>query len=125
MTVIEQTQIEPITLTPQAAGAVRDLLTNRNLQGYALRIYVQGGGCSGIQIGLALDSNIRPTDSVSETEGVKLIIDEVSIQYLHGSTVDYLENESGSGFKILSPNPFPSCACSQDQSSEAGCSGCN
>lgn len=120
----EQTNTEIITLTPAAAQAVRDLLAKRNLEGYALRVYVSGGGCSGLQYGMALEGKIREQDLMAEFEGVKVVVDEISIDYLRGSTVDYIEDMNGSGFKIDNPNSIPTCGCSSANSTESGCSGC-
>jgi iron-sulfur cluster assembly protein len=124
----EQIAIENVTLTSPAAKVVRDLMAKQNLQDYALRLFVQGGGCSGFQYGLALDSNIRESDMVSETDGIKLLVDEVSILYLRGATVDYIDGPTGSGFKIQNPNPIASCGCGQSSGSSnggnGGCSGC-
>jgi iron-sulfur cluster assembly accessory protein len=105
------TLVEPITLTESAAAAVRELLVQRNLPDYALRIYVSGGGCSGLQHGLALEGRVRPEDTAFEAHGVKVVVDEVSIEYLRGATVDYVNMEPDSGFKILNPNVMPSCNC--------------
>lgn len=122
MTISEETQVDTINLTQPAAKAVRALIEEKNLQGYALRVFVQGGGCSGIQYGLALDNNFRPTDIASETDGIKLICDEVSIQYLSGATVDYVQGPQGMGFKIENPNPIASsCGCGDNSQ---GCNGC-
>ena len=103
--------VEPITLTESAAAAVRDLLIQRNLPDYALRVYVSGGGCSGIQHGLALEGNVRPEDTTFDAHGVKVVVDEVSIEYLRGATVDYVNMESESGFKIDNPNVMSTCSC--------------
>ena len=96
----DQTQTDLITLTPTAVQAVRDLLQKRELDGYALRVFVSGGGCSGLQYGMALEGNIREQDTSCEIDGVKVVVDEVSIDYLRGATVDYIEDVMGSGFKI-------------------------
>jgi iron-sulfur cluster assembly protein len=122
----EEITTNSISLTQSAAEAVRDVITKKNLQGYALRLYISGGGCSGYQYGLALDNNIRAEDSVIETDGIKLIVDEVSIKYLQGATVDYVEGLTNSGFKINNPNAVSSCSCGQSFNSESseGCSGC-
>jgi iron-sulfur cluster assembly accessory protein len=127
MTIIEETKVESIALTQSAAEAVRSLMEQKELQGYALRVFVQGGGCSGIQYGLALDNNIRPTDVTSETDGVKLLCDEVSLQYLTGATVDFVNGPQGSGFKIENPNPIPtsSCNCGKSGGEEGSGCGCN
>lgn len=130
MTLIEQTQTDQITLTSPAAAAVQDLLQKRNLEGYALRVYVAGGGCSGFQYGMALEGNIRETDHIFEQHGVKLVVDEMSIEYLHGATIDYVDEIMGSGFKIQNPNALSTCGCgnsfrtSGDSSPSSG-GGCN
>ena len=108
---LNQTQTDQITLTSSAAGAVRELLAKRNLEGYALRVFVSGGGCSGYQYGMALEGNVRDSDLVFEQHEVKLVVDEISINYLRGSTVDYVDEIMGSGFKIDNPNAVASCGC--------------
>jgi iron-sulfur cluster assembly accessory protein len=133
MTMSEQTQVQMINLTAPAADAVRELLTKRNLEGYALRVFISGGGCSGFQYGMALDDNIRESDFVAETNGIKVLVDEVSIDYLNGATVDYVEDLMGGGFKIQNPNALSTCGCGQSfrtsegdtGSSSGGCSSCS
>lgn len=125
----EQTTLNTINFTFPAANAVRDVMTNKNLHDYAIRLFISGGGCSGYQYGLVLDNNIRKDDIVVETDGIKLIVDEVSIKYLQGATVDYVESLTGNGFKITNPNAVSSCNCGQstnssDESSEGSCPGC-
>ncbi len=129
MTFPEEIMINPVTFTQPAADAVRVVIEQKNLQGYALRLFVSGGGCSGYQYGLAMDSNIRPDDVVTDVDGIKLLVDEVSIKYLQGATVDYIEGETNSGFKIINPNAVSSCSCGQSSDSaeddaSGGCSGC-
>ena len=129
-TILEET--EQITLTPAAAQAVTDLLAKRNLQGYALRVFIQGGGCSGFQYGMALDNRIRPSDLVLEEHGVQMVIDETSINYLKGATVDYVDELMGSGFKITNPNAVSTCGCGNsfrtsegEESGGSGSCGCH
>lgn len=127
MTLSEQTLTASIALTQPAAKAVREIMNQKNLQGYALRLYISGGGCSGYQYGLALDNRTRDEDTVVETDGIKLLVDEVSIKYLHGTTVDYVEGAEASGFKIINPNPLDTCGCGQssaDGEANNSCSGC-
>jgi iron-sulfur cluster assembly accessory protein len=129
----EPVQTEQITLTSAAAAAVGDLLAKRNLQGYALRVFISGGGCSGYQYGMALEANIREEDLAYEYNGVKVVVDEVSINYLRGATIDYVEDVMGSGFKIENPNAVSSCGCGSSfrtkegeeagSSSSCGCGG--
>jgi len=109
MTLVESTDEKTLDLTTTAAEAVRDLLEKRNLEGYALRVFVQGGGCSGFQYGMALDNNIREQDTLIEEHGIKVIIDEVSMGYMQGASIDYVEDVTGRGFKIDNPNAISSC----------------
>jgi iron-sulfur cluster assembly protein len=130
--VLEQTKHKQITITSSAADAVKELLEQRSLEGYALRVFVSGGGCSGIQYGMALEENIRETDHIFEQQDIKVVVDEISIDYLDGSTVDYVNEVMGSGFKIENPNAISGCGCgdttrTQDGNSSmnsGGCSGC-
>jgi len=129
---IEQEKTELINLTPSAIQAIRDLMEKRELDGYALRIFVSGGGCAGLQYGMALEGKTRPEDSTIEIEDVKVVIDEVSIDYLRGANVDYVDDVMGSGFKIENPNAINGCGCGSslqtqnDSGSQSidGCSGC-
>jgi iron-sulfur cluster assembly protein len=131
MMLADQTQTEIITLTPSAVQAVQELLRKRNLEGYALRVFVSGGGCSGFQYGMALEGNVRPEDLSWEFDGVRVVVDEISIDYLRGATVDYVESVMGSGFKIENPNALSSCGCGSSfrakndpGAQSGGCSGC-
>jgi len=107
-----------ISLSPAAAQAVQNIMAEKNLDGYALRIYVAGGGCGGAQFGMALDNNIRDIDTTFETEGVKVVVDEGSIVYLLGASVDFVNDpQRGAGFVVDSPNAKAynhgdeACAC--------------
>ena len=100
-----QTNITTISLSPAAAQAVQNILAEKNLDGYALRVYVAGGGCGGAQFGMALDDNIRDIDTTFESEGVKVVVDEVSIDYLLGASIDFINDpQRGAGFVVDSPN---------------------
>ena len=131
MDLLEQTQTAQIDLTPAAADAVQELLAKRDLGDLALRVFVSGGGCSGFQYGMALEDNIRETDIVSEQHGVKLVIDDVSINYLDGAKVDFVDEIMGSGFKIENPNAVSTCGCgssfktSDDQAATNTGGGCS
>jgi iron-sulfur cluster assembly protein len=127
----EQLETELVNVTPAAASAVQELMTKRNLTGYGLRIFISGGGCSGFQYGLALEDNVRESDMAYEVNGVKIVIDEVSINYLRGAQIDYVDELMGSGFKITNPNAQSTCGCGQsfrtsddESASGGGCSGC-
>lgn len=93
-----------ISLSAAAADAVKGILSERNLTGYALRVYVAGGGCCGVNFGMALDNNIREVDTSFEAHGVKVVVDEVSIDYLRGANIDFINDPvRGSGFAVDSP----------------------
>jgi iron-sulfur cluster assembly accessory protein len=114
MTLVDSPQINTadITLTPAAAVAIQDLMDKRSLSGYALRVFVSGGGCSGFQYGMALEGNIRENDLKFEQNGVQVVVDEVSITYMSGAVIDYIEdNLLGTGFKIDNPNAVSTCGC--------------
>lgn len=131
MTLAESTELHTIEISTKAADAVKDLLKKRELDGYALRVFVQGGGCSGFQYGMALEQNIREEDTVIEDHGVKVVIDEISIGYMRGASIDYVDDIMGSGFKIDNPNAISSCGCgnsfeaADDQGSPSPCGGCS
>lgn len=102
---LEQINTQTISISPAASQAVQNILAEKNLEGYALRIYVSGGGCCGAQFGMALDDNIREIDTTFESNGVQVVIDEVSIDYLRGANVDYVNDpERGAGFVVNNPN---------------------
>jgi iron-sulfur cluster assembly accessory protein len=99
-----------LTMTPTAAGKVRDLLTQENDPSLALRIFVAGGGCSGLQYGMTLDEE-QEGDTVIALEGVKVLVDEMSLGYISGSEVDYVDSLMGAGFTVNNPNAVSSCGC--------------
>ena len=102
--IITETETPTITLSTAASDAVKNILTERNLEGYALRVYVAGGGCCGVNFGMALDNNIRDVDTLFEAHGVQVVVDEVSIDYLRGATIDFVNDPvRGAGFAVDSP----------------------
>lgn len=103
--VVTDTAIPAITLSTAAAEAVKNILAERKLEGYALRVYVAGGGCCGVNFGMALDNNIRDVDTTFEADGVRVVVDEVSIDYLRGARIDYVNDPvHGAGFAVDSPS---------------------
>ena len=104
-----QINIQEVTLSSSAAQAVQKVMDEKNLEGYALRVYLSSGGCGcgshGAQFGMALDDNIRDIDTVFESDGVKLVVDDVSIEKLRGASIDYVDDpERGAGFVVKNPN---------------------
>ena len=101
-----------LTITASAINKVRDLLVEEKLpSNSALRMFVQGGGCSGYQYGFAFDEEIAEDDFVTENEGVKVVVDMISSQYLQGATLDYKEEKFNSQFVISNPNAKSTCGC--------------
>jgi iron-sulfur cluster assembly protein len=108
-----RTGTDAIELTESGAKAVMGLLEKRELsmEQYALRLFISGGGCSGFQYGMALEGEARDTDFKFSHHGVSVVVDEVSMDYLRGSRIDYVEDIMGSGFKIDNPNAVAACGC--------------
>jgi iron-sulfur cluster assembly accessory protein len=103
--IVVGTETPVITLSAAASNAVKNILKERDLEGYALRVYVAGGGCCGVNFGMALDNNFRDVDTTFNLDGVNVVVDEVSIEYLQGATIDFVNDpERGAGFAVTSPN---------------------
>ncbi len=118
-----------ITLTARAHQELKDLMEGQQKPEAALRVWVASGGCSGLQYGMAIDDGAPETeDNVFEQEGLKLYVDRLSLQYMDGSEVDYVDDINGGGFKIENPNAVASCGCGSSFKSEegqgGGCGGC-
>ena len=104
-------QLQPIvSLTESAASQVRSLLEQPDNADKFLRIYVESGGCSGMQYGMVFDER-RADDAVGEAHGVMVLVDPFSADYLHGTVVDYVDALTGGGFKISNPKARHSCGC--------------
>jgi len=99
-----------VSLTPNAVDEVKSLLTKSENAGKNLRLYIEQGGCSGMQYGMVFDES-RDGDLVSESAGVKVLIDPVSMDYLRGTIVDFSDSLTAGGFKISNPNAKQSCGC--------------
>lgn len=103
--IVVGTETPVITLSSAASNAVKNILKERDLEGYALRVYVAGGGCCGVNFGMALDNNFRDVDTTFTIDGVNVVVDEVSIEHLQGATIDFVNDpERGAGFAVTSPN---------------------
>jgi iron-sulfur cluster assembly accessory protein len=99
-----------LTLTPRAAAEVKDILTKPENAGKNFRVYVEQGGCSGMQYGMVFDEP-RGGDFVSDQKDVTVLVDAISAQYLRGTVVDFSDELTGGGFKITNPNAKESCGC--------------
>ena len=100
-----------VNLTENAANEIRTMLSKQGENaGKALRVYIEAGGCSGMQYGMVFDEK-RPDDLASEFYGVSVLVDPFSANYLRGSVVDFVDSLNGGGFKISNPNARQSCGC--------------
>lgn len=102
---------DPIIFTDSAAGKVKQLIEEENNPQLKLRVFISGGGCSGFQYGFTFDEEIQDGDTVVEKNGVTLLIDPMSIQYLTGAEIDYTEGLEGAQFVIRNPNAVTTCGC--------------
>jgi iron-sulfur cluster assembly accessory protein len=99
-----------ITLTENAAEHIKTLQAEQSTQGKALRVYVDAGGCSGMEYGMAFDEK-KADDEIVKQDGVEVLIDPMSANFLKGSVIDYVDSLQGSGFQIKNPNVHSSCGC--------------
>lgn len=101
----------PLDFTAAAAAKVRELIDGEGNPALKLRVYIQGGGCSGFQYGFEFDEDRAEDDLAIETDGVTLLVDPLSLQYLMGASVDYVESLHGAQFTIRNPNAKTTCGC--------------
>ncbi len=132
MAVNEFVETSVLTVTPTAVSMIRSLLEQRQIPNYALRVFVSGGGCSGMQYGMAFEETPKDFDRVVEVDGVRLIVDPTSIMYLEGATIDFVDSLMGGGFRIDNPNAVSTCGCGHSFRSSgdegetaAGCGTCS
>jgi iron-sulfur cluster insertion protein len=108
-----------INVSETAAAKINELLTEENKTGSGLRVFVQGGGCSGFQYGLMIEETGQgENDQVYESHGVKLFVDPISVRYLAGAEVDFVDTITGGGFTIKNPNAKSTCGCGSSFSTE-------
>lgn len=102
---------EQLILTDSAVERIKALLVKEGKPDAGLRLYISGGGCAGMSYGMSIDDVVSNDDAVVRTHGVKVIVDKLSLIYLRGSKIDYVENLQTSGFQIDNPNAASSCGC--------------
>ena len=112
----QQTKVVDVTL--KAAEKVMEFMKQEGKDNLYLRVYVTGGGCSGLSYGMGFEENPDEDDMVLEQNGIKILVDNYSQKYLKGANVDYIERLMGSGFKISNPNVTKSCSCGHSFSTE-------
>ena len=106
-----ETETAPLVFTAAAAGKVSQLIEEEGNPNLMLRVYIQGGGCSGFQYGFTFDENVNEGDEEVVTDGVRLLVDPMSMQYLMGAEIDYTEGLQGAQFVIRNPNASTTCGC--------------
>jgi len=130
--------VAEITLTDRAASELTSLIAESGKENALLRVWVQGGGCSGLSYGMALDdeSELQEDDRVFSDHSVRIVVDALSLKYMTGSVVDYVDDVLGGGFKIENPKAVKSCGCGSSFAADeegipgletnggCGCGGC-
>lgn len=101
-----------VSVTPVAVDKIKTLITEKDMPAETgLRVFVSGGGCSGMQYGMAFEPNPRADDTISSVSGIQIIIDPISLDYLRGANIDFVDTLMGGGFSIDNPNAVSSCGC--------------
>jgi len=108
---MSETATLPLQFTDSAARKVKNLIADEENPNLKLRVYITGGGCSGFQYGFTFDEKINEDDLTIEKQGVALVVDPMSLQYLIGGSVDYTEGLEGSRFVVTNPNAKSTCGC--------------
>lgn len=108
----------PIVFTDSAVAKIKELVDEEDNPELKLRVFVQGGGCSGFQYGFTFDEAVAEDDMQMAKNGVVMLIDVMSLQYLSGATIDYVEDLSGAQFKIRNPNATSTCGCGSSFSAQ-------
>ena len=106
--------VQPVvSMTSRAADKLKEILAKQDRDDLALRVYVTPGGCSGFSYGMSLEEIPAEDDEVVEQDGVKVVVDPFSLQYLSGAQIDFIDSLMGGGFTVVNPNAVKSCACGQ------------
>ena len=108
---ITELQTAQVSLTEGAVARVQALLQERELEGYALRVFISGGGCSGMQYGMALEGEPRESDHRFAFGGVNVVVDPMSMNYLSGAVIDYVDDLMDGGYRLETPQAVASCGC--------------
>jgi iron-sulfur cluster assembly accessory protein len=126
---VSTTPQQVVTISAKAAEMVRDILAKEESDSLALRVYVAGGGCSGLQYGMALDDPMDD-DVLINYEGIRVVVDPESLRFIEGAEIDYVDSLMGAGFTVNNPNAVSSCGCghsfqtAEESGSARGC-GCH
>ncbi len=118
MTYVNTETDDVVMITELAAEKVHDLMAERELEGHALRVFVAGASCSGVQYGLAFEETPREEDKTLQLDGLTVVVDANSLPFVTGVHIDYVETPRGAGFRITNPSASPQSLCG------GGCSSC-
>jgi iron-sulfur cluster assembly accessory protein len=131
---IELTPVLPmLTVSEAASTRLVAMMREKELDGYALRVFVAGGGCSGMQYGMTFDDETREGDAEFYAGSLRVVVDPISVGYIQGASIDYVDSLMGGGFKIDNPNAVSACGCGHsfrtandggDAPSGGGCGSC-
>lgn len=134
-TLTEVAEAAPMLVVSETASSrLLAMMDEKQLEGYSLRVFVSGGGCSGMQYGMTFDDEVREGDSQFNASGLRVLVDPISANYLLGASIDYVDSLMGGGFKIENPNAVSSCGCGHsfrtandggEASSGGGCGSCS
>lgn len=108
---MSESVVLPLQFNDSAANKVKNLIAKEGNPNLKLRVYITGGGCSGFQYGFSFDDKVNDDDFTIEKQGVRLVVDPMSLQYLIGGSVDYSEGLEGSQFIVINPNVKTTCGC--------------
>lgn len=100
-----------ITITKPASERLQSIMIEKNITDHALRVFVSGGGCSGLNYGMTFAQSPEATDQIFEAEGLKVVVDPASFEYISGATIDFVDSLMGGGFRIDNPNAIQTCSC--------------
>ncbi len=104
-------QVAPPTLTENAAARIKFLMSQEDEEDAVVRLAVDGGGCAGFQYGFSFDHEVADDDVVVERDGARLVVDSMSLEFLQGAEVDFVEDLIGSAFAVKIPNATSTCSC--------------
>lgn len=109
-----------ITLTAPASEQLQRIMTEKGIENHALRVFVSGGGCSGLNYGMTFAEGAEIDDKIIESSGLKIVVDPASVFYLKGAEIDYIDSLMGGGFRIENPNAVQTCSCGSSFRTGAG-----
>lgn len=115
-------QVETISVSEVAATEFKKILKDKNMEGSSLRVYVAGGGCSGVSFGMAIEKEVRENDITFTSSDINLVVDDQSIHYLQGAHINFIQDpQRGAGFIVEGVNTASGCSCGNGESKEGGC----